>query len=415
MIQLGSLDRKRAHALLEEARLDGMVLIQPESVTYATGAKPGSAAGWRRAGAVFVIVPANANVPMTAIVGDFYAEEFRAASGIEDIVTFPVWVDLIDIAPYENGTLVERLSLARPAKSARARPANYDADLTFGLLADVLRRRGLASARLGTEYAFLPFADAGRFSSACPDVRWSDASQLVSRLRMIKSQQEIALLRIAAQSAEAGVAAAISNLEPGRTGEQLFSSFHAASSRRAVELGYDGPIYPVGTVTVGPKATGWGRPAQKGDIIRLDVGCTVQGYTSDSARTAVMGQPSEDQRAVYNSLHKAFHRGLGLLRPGIPLRAVHAAAMRSMHDDGFTMYCRGHFGHGVGASVFVEEWPFISADEHMEIEAGMVLAYELPWYIRGLGAFMLEDQFIIAAETAEPCWSLSRNLVVCEC
>lgn len=415
MIQPRSLDRKRTQALLKEAGLDGMVLIQPESVTYATGAKPGSAAGWRRAGAVFVIVPADAEAPMAAIVGDFYAEEFRAASCIDDIVTFPVWVDLTNISPYENGTLVERLSMARPDNSVRARPANYDADLNFRLLADVLKRRGLATARIGTEHAFLPFADAGRFSAACPNVRWSDASQLVSRLRMIKAPQEIELLRIAAQTAEAGVAAAISSLEPGRTGEELFSIFHAASSHRAIELGYDGPIYPVGTVTVGPKATGWGRPAEKGDVIRLDVGCTVQGYTSDSARTAVIGQPSADQRAIYDALHKAFHRGLELLRPGIPLRAVHAAAMRSMHDDGFTMYCRGHFGHGVGASVFVEEWPFISADEPTEIEAGMVLAYELPWYIRGLGAFMLEDQFIIGADGADPCWSSSRDLAVCEC
>ncbi|ESZ00221.1 hypothetical protein X737_39055 [Mesorhizobium sp. L48C026A00] len=85
-----------------------------------------------------------------------------------------------------------------------------------------------------------------------------------------------------------------------------------------------------------------------------------------------------------------------------------------MHARGFDMYCRGHFGHGLGASVFVEEWPFIAADEPTEIEPGMVLAYELPWYIRGLGAFMLEDQFIVGAQSVDACWTLPRELAICD-
>ncbi|OWK20854.1 hypothetical protein AJ88_24835 [Mesorhizobium amorphae CCBAU 01583] len=69
----------------------------------------------------------------------------------------------------------------------------------------------------------------------------------------------------------------------------------------------------------------------------------------------------------------------------------------------------------LGASVFVEEWPFIAADETTEIEPGMVvLAYELPWYIRGLGAFMLEDKFIVGAQSVDACWTLSRELAICD-
>jgi len=352
---------------------------------------------------------------MTAIVGDFYVEEFRAASGIEDIVPFPVWVDLIDVSAHSEGSLTDRLSLARPADKVQMRPATYDADETFALLTEVLKRRGLASARIGTEHAFLPLADAARFADACPGVCWSDASRLVSRLRMIKTPEEISLLKLAAQSAEAGVAAAIASLEPGKTGQALFDIFREAASRRATELGHSGPVYPNGTVTVGPLATGWGRPAEKGDVVRLDLGCVVQGYTSDCARTIVLGEPDGDQKAIYDALHRSFHKGLELLRPGTPLRDVHTAAMKSMHESGFEMYGRGHFGHGVGASIFVEEWPFISADETTRIEEGMVLAYELPWYVRGLGAFMLEDQFIIGSNGPEPCWNLSRELVIRPC
>ncbi|UVC15504.1 M24 family metallopeptidase [Mesorhizobium onobrychidis] len=415
MVFLRPLNRKRAQILMEQDGLDGIILIQPESIIYGTGARPGSAAGWRRAGAAFVIVPADSREPITAIIGDFYAEEFRAASGIDDIVTFPVWVDLIDISEIPDGYLIERLSTARPPEQVRLRPATFDRKQTFALLAGALAGRGLSTARLGTENAFLPVEDQALFNEACPNVRWSDASTLVGRLRMIKSTGEINRLKLAAQSAEAGTAAAIAHIRPGRTADELFSIFRTASAQRAAELGYHGPVLPNGAITIGPGATGKGRPAQRGDVIRLDLGCVVDGYTSDCARTAVLGRPSADQQAIYGALRIAFESGLERLRPGVPLREVYTTAMKTMHVQGFDMYCRGHFGHGVGASIFVEEWPFISADETTEIEPGMVLAYELPWYIRGLGAFMLEDQFIIGADSSEPCWSLSRELAICDC
>lgn len=414
MAFLRPLNRQRAQILMEQDELDGIVLIQPESIVYGTGARPGSASGWRRAGAVFVIVPADAREPLTAIVGDFYAEEFRAASGIDDLVTFPVWVDLIDISKVQKGSLTERLSVARPPDQVRQRPANFDRRQTFMLLAEVLARRGLATARLGTEHAFLPFADQACFQEACPDVHWSDASGLVSRLRMIKTAEEIERLRFAAKFAEVGTTAAIAHIRPGCTADELFSVFRAASAQCATDLGYNGPVLANGAITIGPGATGKGRPAERGDVIRLDLGCVVEGYTSDCARTAVVGRPSADQQAIYGALRNAFEAGLEQLRPGVPLQKVHATAMKTMHAHGFDMYCRGHFGHGLGASVFVEEWPFIAADESTPIEAEMVLAYELPWYIRGLGAFMLEDQFIVGAQSVDACWTLSRDLAICD-
>ena len=73
----GFLDRSRAQRLMAEQGLDALVLAQPESIRYATGAFPGVATYWRRAGAAFVVVPQDG--PMTAIVGDLQAETFKAA------------------------------------------------------------------------------------------------------------------------------------------------------------------------------------------------------------------------------------------------------------------------------------------------------------------------------------------------
>jgi Xaa-Pro aminopeptidase len=76
---------------MAEQGLDALVLAQPESIKYATGAFPGVATFWRRAGAAFVIIPHDG--PMTAIVGDLQAEAFKAQAKINDVRTHRIWVE----------------------------------------------------------------------------------------------------------------------------------------------------------------------------------------------------------------------------------------------------------------------------------------------------------------------------------
>ena len=83
-----------------------------------------------------------------------------------------------------------------------------------------------------------------------------------------------------------------------------------------------------------------------------------------------------------------------------------------MWDAGFTTYGRGHIGHGVGASIWSEEWPFISADAIVTAEPGMVFALETPYYIKGLGGFIIEDQILIMANGVEVMAALPRDLTV---
>jgi Xaa-Pro aminopeptidase len=72
-----------------------------------------------------------------------------------------------------------------------------------------------------------------------------------------------------------------------------------------------------------------------------------------------------------------------------------------MRQAGFRDYDRGHFGHGVGQNVFCEEWPFISADAELPLEPGMVLAFETPYYVTGIGGFIVEDLMLITEQGHE--------------
>ncbi len=164
-------------------------------------------------------------------------------------------------------------------------------------------------------------------------------------------------------------------------------------------------------IAVGGDGFAPGGPAQPGDIIKIDVGCIVDGYSSDGGRTAVLGEASRDALKIYEALHRSFDVGLTLFTPGRPLKEIHATVAATMWDLGYETYSRGHFGHGVGSSIWSEEWPFISADSDATLEPGMVLAFETPWYIDGLGGFIIEDQLLVTDSGCEVMAPLSRDLL----
>ncbi len=165
-------------------------------------------------------------------------------------------------------------------------------------------------------------------------------------------------------------------------------------------------------MTLGARAKGADVPAAMGDPLKCDMVCTLGGYAADMSRNFVFGPPSADQAELHAIAERAFEAGLAELMPGRPISGVHRAATESLARQGLRSYRRGHFGHGVGQSVFSEQWPYIAADCDAEIEAGMVLAYEIPLYIDGLASFNLEDQFLITTDGPVSMNRLPRTLGV---
>ena len=86
-------------------------------------------------------------------------------------------------------------------------------------------------------------------------------------------------------------------------------------------------------------------------------------------------------------------------------------SLAAIRAAGFPGYSRGHFGHGLGAGLGSEEWPFISARSDVVLEPGMVMAFECPWYIDGLGGMIIENQLLITETGHEMMNDLPLDLV----
>ena len=393
----GYINRHRASQLMVEQGLSALVLAQPESITYATGASAGVASYWRRAGAAFVLVPADPALPMAAVVGDLQAESFAAQSGISDVRSHRIWVET---GRYPDSDFV------KPKRQPR--PAQFELARSLELLRDILRERQLLHAPIGLELGFIPVADFSVFAAI--SVSWRDCTNVVERLRSIKHPEEILKLRLAADLATAGRTKLIQSIGLGQTSEEMVEFWKRSVLAVVREEGCAAPDSSWAYISVGGDGFAPGGPAQKGDLIKIDVGCVVDGYSSDGARTVVLGAPKPQAVKIYEALHRAFDAGLALMKPGTLLKDIYFATATSMWDAGFETYGRGHFGHGVGASIWSEEWPFFSADATARLEPDMVLAFETPWYIDGLGGFIIEDQILITERGHEIMAPASRHL-----
>ncbi len=282
----------------------------------------------------------------------------------------------------------------RPSPGA---PRPSIATAAFGLIAAQLQRLGLSEGRIGVDFGFVPVADGERLAAALPRAELVDGSDVIQRLRMVKTEREIARLQLAASLSEAGYARALAGVRAGIERPALSQLYREGVAEEARRLG---AAYAAtwDYISIGPDPWGAGKPAAPGDVIKFDVGVVIDGYSSDFARTVSLGEPSRAARELHAALLAGLEAGLAGLRPGTSLAAIHRAMRETIIAAGVPHYARGHFGHGLGNDPFSEQWPFIAAESDVIAEPGMVLAVEAPHYVDGLGGFIIEDQVLVTAD-----------------
>ena len=411
---MSDVNRARAQRLMQQAGLHAIVLSKPESYAWATGAPAGVASLFRRAGAALALLPAPASEPIAAVSTELFATHAVRALGAAQVRTHSDWVETADIRPWiadGDASAAQLLQKAwRDRPTGFARPAAFDARSSFEQLGALLRQRGLQGARIGLDLDFWPVSDFALLKQVLPEIDWVDASAVIAAIKAVKSPREITRLKQAAALAEAGMHQALASVRAG---------VHRDAIAQAWKQGVADEVERTGTkltgqweyTTVGPLPWQGGGAIGVGDVLKFDVGCLVEGYSSDSGRTYVLGRARPRTRQIMQALQDAFAAGLEVLRPGHLLSEVHARATRAIARAGFNGFSRGHFGHSLGHDTFCEVPPFIAAQAHEPIEPGMVLAFETPIYVDGEGGFIIEDQFLITAEGAQAAWSLPRELL----
>ncbi|WP_299923380.1 Xaa-Pro peptidase family protein [uncultured Pelagimonas sp.] len=245
----------------------------------------------------------------------------------------------------------------------------------------------------------MPLGDYERLIKALPGLKVTDATGLIRRLRMAKSEAEIEKLAHICAIGSRSFAAMPDMARPGVPFDDLFRAFR----QEALAQGADDVPYLVGGAAQGgyvdvispPTA----KPLAKGDIVMLDTGATWGGYFCDFDRNFAIGQADDQSRRAYDVLWRATEAGLEMARPGATCAELFhtmSRVIREMDEQGGDV---GRLGHGLGMQL--TEWPSHAAFDDTVIEENMVLTLE-PSLGYGDGRIMVhEENIVIRATGAE--------------
>jgi len=261
----------------------------------------------------------------------------------------------------------------------------------YALVAQILRDRGIASGRVGVEER-LRFFIADGVRQEARSATFVSAAPVVTGCRMIKSPAEIALMQRTNDVAMAAFRAAIPTLREGMTQDDLARTFTSAMTR----LGGRSPfaLTLFGVSSAFPHGSVQPQRLREGDVVLMDIGCSVEGYASDVTRTTVFGRPSPRQTEIWNLERRAQDAGFAAARIGAPCEAVDAAARAVIVAAGFGPDYRlpglpHRTGHGIGMDG--HEAPNFVRGERLPLRPGMCFSDEPTVVIFGEFGVRLED------------------------
>ena len=244
-----------------------------------------------------------------------------------------------------------------------------------------------------------------------------DAPQLtplghvVERLRAVKDDGELALLREACAISDHALADVLDTIAPGQTELDVARRLEAAM----VDFGAAGRAFDT-IVASGPHSAiphhqPTAREIERGDLLKVDFGALYQGYHADCTRTMVVGrEPAGWQREIYDVVRRAQRAGRRALAPGADVRDVDAAARDVVAEAGYGEAFPHGLGHGVGLEI--HEAPLMGFSATGRLAARTPVTVEPGIYLPGRGGVRIEDTLVVADGAPELLTTTPRDLLV---
>ena len=274
----------------------------------------------------------------------------------------------------------------------------------FGLVAQALKARGVATGRVGVEET-VKFVFADSIAQAAPAVRFASATPITAGCRMIKDAHEIELMRLASKVTLNAYAAAYPGLRDGMTPAEYGALTSAAHQRQGFSGGGGAGIGPN---TSYPHGSSVPQVMREGSMVLVDGGCSIEGYSSDISRSFVFGKPTDKMRKVFDLVRRMQLAALAVAKPGVALDALDAAARKLAESEGYGpgfKFFTHRLGHGLGMDG--HEWPYLVKNNMfgwtkvVTLKAGMTFTNEPGIYIPGEFGIRLEDDMVITENGAE--------------
>lgn len=229
-----------------------------------------------------------------------------------------------------------------------------------------------------------------------PKVQFDEIDSLLIDMRSRKSSEEIIHMKRAIEITEQGLDQLIPQIKRGMTEMEIKALLEFTLKRLGAEgIAFD-TLVLVGENAAQPHGVSGDRIVEEGEFLLFDFGVTVNGYHSDITRTFIIGEPSDEQRTMYETVLRANEAAIAAVKVNTPLKNIDIAARKVITDAGYGPYFIHRTGHGLGLDV--HELPSIHNENEGMIEPGLLFTIEPGVYISELGGVRIEDNIYITPE-----------------
>ena len=378
----------RIKELLRKKGLDGAIVSSPENFHYVTGFGGHQHTVSRQPGFTLAVMRADDKVPTHLTTMDFEAATFRIkAAGLNFVVDpYDTWVGLKTWDEIAHGAVV-------PDKTAM--------ESSMDKLIQFMKACDLANKKVGVELDYLPVPYYKSLTEKFPEAEFVDISDLFVYARSVKQPDEIEMFRKLCRIADHGFTEVSKIAKIGVSERELVQCFR----EDVIKSGFCAPS-SWSMFSTGPSSARLTLPGdgvvKDGDVVKFDAGVNAEFdfYTTDTSRAWIIGNGDPALLKLKDRLYEGQRRMIAAAKPGLPINELYHTAYDYVKEM-FPCYRRGHQGHSISMGPATAEAPYINASETRPLEAGMILAMEVPCYIDGVNGFNIEDMVLITEDGCE--------------
>ncbi|MBS4176373.1 M24 family metallopeptidase [Lederbergia citrea] len=271
------------------------------------------------------------------------------------------------------------------------------------------KAKELGIKKLGFEQDHVSFATWNGYKEAI-EAELVPVSNLMENLRLIKNNQELSIIKEAADIADAAFKHILDYIKPGLTELDVANELEFFMRKSGATSSSFDIIVASGSRSALPHGVASSKVIEKGDFVTMDYGALHKGYISDITRTIAVGKPSEQLKEIYDVVLEAQLRAMDGIKPGMTGIQADAIARDYITEKGYGDYFGHSLGHGIGLEV--HEGPGLSIRSEAKLEPGMVVTVEPGIYLPGIGGVRIEDDTLITESGNETLTHSTKDLII---
>ena len=236
-----------------------------------------------------------------------------------------------------------------------------------------------------------------------PTVGW------VEELRMIKSEEEIAMIAQAEKIGDLAFEHILGYIKPGISELDVALELEYYMKKQGASSLSFTTIVASGARSQMPHGVASAKKIEMGDLITMDYGCIYQGYCSDMTRTVALGSITDEQKRTYELVKEAQVTAINAVKAGVVGKDIDDIARKVFREHNVSKY----FGHGLGHSLGLEvhEEPRFSITDNHVMQENMVMTVEPGLYMPGYGV-RIEDVIVVKEDGCINLTNSSKELII---